>query len=234
MSSVAAEETPGTDLDKELEEVLDEFGDSPEADTVETSCEEPASLEVAKPLPQESERAAVSLRVLPMHLAATKRTRGRPRRVENVPSPNDLTYHAQISEAKSRFVDEDRVVAAARNRSEAAHMLHLIKEQIACEAAAIHFQRMENEKLGKDTAQTSTRRIDALTKIAGIELEIKKLGADLIDLRGERFQRVFKLWIETIRQVAAETLPPELIDLFFNRLSTEMDGWEDKAMDNVR
>ncbi len=232
MSSAVAEETPATDLDKELEEVLDEFGDSSDADPVGMPNNESASTEVAKPVLQETERATGSLRVLPMHLVATKRSRGRPRKIET--SPNDLAYHAQMIEEKSRFIDEDRVVAAARSRSEAAHMLHLIKEQIACEAAAIHFQRIENEKYGRDTAQTSTRRIDALTKIAGIELEIKKLGADLIDLRGERFQRVFKLWIDIIRQVAAETLPPEQIDLFFNRLSTEMEGWEDKVTDNVR
>jgi hypothetical protein len=221
-----------SDLTRELEAVIDEFGGG--ISDTELDVEEELGFtesEDGRTGDSEKERVSIPLRLLPTQMST--KARGR-KLVSKLPVLRDSDYHLRASAAKSKFVDEDRVVTAARNRAESAQILHLIKEQIACEAAAIHFQRIENEKNGKDTAQTSSRRISALTNIAHIELEIKKLGADLIDLRGERFQKVFKLWIEIIRGVAAETLPPEQIDLFFNRLSTAMEGWEDTATDNAR
>lgn len=216
----------------ELEALVDEYAD---ADLDGIAAEDEAEGEGEdEPQGQEAQKTQGALRVLPLHLTSKRATRGRPREIKRIPKVKDLEYHAQMSAEKAQFIDQDPVVLAARGRADVAEVLRHIKEQIACEQAAIHFQRIENEKYGKDTAQMSTRRIDALTKIAHIELEIKKMGGDLIDLRGERFQRVFALWISIIKDVASETMPPELIDLFFNRLSTAMEGWEDRATDNIR
>lgn len=162
-----------------------------------------------------------------------KRGHGRPRKVESMPAAADLQYHAMIAEDKAHHVETDPLVQAAIRRSDPISMLHLLKLEVCKEASAIEFQRLENEKYGKDTSQISSRRIDALTKIANLELEIRKLGAGSIDLKNERFQRVFKYWIEKIQEVAANTLPPEQIDLFFNNLSTAMDGWEDYCAEMV-
>jgi hypothetical protein len=115
-----------------------------------------------------------------------------------------------------------------------ADLLRKLRSEIAKEAAALHFQRIENEKFGKDTSQTSTRRIDALTKIAHIELEIAKLGPSTIDVRSDKFQKVIKLFLDNIKEVASEILTPETLDLFFNTLGTKMDHWEDKAEEALR
>lgn len=195
----------------------------------------------------EGDKASNVLQMLPVHAAPTlggkgksgnalkvHRGPGRPRKVERMPTTSDLQYHAAMSEEKAKFIDTDAVVAASRGGADAAQMLKLIKAEVAKEAAALHFQRIENEKFGKDTSQTSTRRIDALTKIANIEMEIKKLGSEAIDLRHPKFQKVYGLWIEMMREVASETLTPELIDLFFNRFSTKIEGWEDRAAEEIR
>lgn len=160
--------------------------------------------------------------------------RGRPRKVERMPTPADLEYHAQASEEKAKFIESDPVVLAAQGKLDPVAVMKLLRTEIAREAAALHYQRIENEKYGKDTSQTSTRRIDALLKIANIEMEIKKIGTDAIDLHGERFQKVFALWVEMMRETAAELLTPEQIDLFFNRFSTKMEGWEDRASEVTR
>jgi len=187
-------------------------------------------------------------RLLPVHAAPTvggkskngttlKVTRqgGRPRKVERMPTTSDLEYHAEMSETKEEFIERDPVViAATKGKVEASLLLRVIRTEIAKEAAALHFQRVENEKFGKDTSQTSTRRIDALTKIANIELEIKKLGPSAIDPTSEDFQKIFAMWVEMVRDVAAETLSPEQVDLFFNRLGTKLDGWEDRVADAAR
>lgn len=175
--------------------------------------------------------------LLPVHAAPNTghrelkvtRQRGRPRKVERMPTTSDLEYHAAMSEEKAKFIAEDPVVKATRKGSDTLDILRTIRTEIAAESAALHFQRVENEKYGRDTAQVSSRRIEALNKIASIEFEIKKLGADMIDLHSERFQRVFLFWIETLKEVAKATLTPEQLDLFFNKLETTMEGWEDRA-----
>lgn len=183
----------------------------------------PADL-VAETKPDEAIRNLV-----PFHKVKSTGSRGRPRKIETAPAAEALLYHQQIAEEKARLINQDPIVRAAHERADALQVLHLLKLEIAKEGAAIQATRLEMEKFGKDTGQLSTRRIDALNKIAHIELEIKKLGVEMVDLRSERFQRVFALWIEMIQLVAEEVLDPEQAELFFNRLGTAMEGWEDRA-----
>jgi hypothetical protein len=196
---------------------------------------------------EQSEIAAVSnvVNLLPVHAAPytqgrpraegggdalkVQRRVGRPRKVERMPTTSDLEYHAQITEQKAKFVEADSVVQAAVAKADPMAMLAVIKTEVAKESAALHFQRIENEKYGKDTAQVSTRRIDALKKIADIELEIKKLGGSQIDVNGEQMQRVFKFFVETVRAILEENLSVEQLDLVFNRLQTEFEGWQEKV-----
>lgn len=195
----------------------------------------------------ESSRVGNVVQLLPVHAAPTvggkgkqghtykvTRAAGRPRRVERMPTTSDLEYHALMTEERGRFVDTDPVVRATQKNADPLDVLKIIKGEVAKESAALHFQRIENEKYGRDVAQVSTRRIDALKKIADIELEIKKLGADTLDIHSEKFQRVFKFWINTVREIAEQTMTPEQIDLFFNHLSTSMEGWEEKVAATLR
>jgi hypothetical protein len=175
--------------------------------------------------------------LLPTHLlpkTGTGRPVGRPRKVNPQPTVSDLDYHALMCEEKQKFIEVDPVVKALTGKVDSAFLLGTLRTEIAREAAALHFQRVENEKLGKDTSQTSTRRIDALTRIAHIELEIKKLAPDTLDVHGEKFQKVFALFISILKETAKETIPPEVIDLFFNRFATAMDGWEEQAANLTR
>jgi hypothetical protein len=208
--------------------------------------------EEVKPQERSSEQAAAGnvTQLLPVHAAPytqnrsraegggdplkVKRRVGRPRQVERMPTTSDLEYHAQMIEQKARFVDSDKVVQAAARNADPMSMLAVIKAEVARESAALHFQRIENEKFGKDTAQVSTRRIDALKKIADIELEIKKMGASTIDVNSEQMQRVFKFFVETVRAILEETLSSEQTDLVFNRLSTEFEGWQEKLGSVIR
>lgn len=193
--------------------------------------------EAAESAPQETPTMSNVRQLLPAHLAPktkTGRPVGRPRKVDPKPTMSDLEYHAQMSEEKLKFVEEDPVVRNLSGKTDSAALLTTLRMEIAKEAAALHFQRIENEKLGKDTAQNSTRRIDALTRIAHIELEIKKLAPDTLDVRGEKFQKVFKMFIDLLKETAQETIREQDIDLFFNRFATRMDGWEDRAADLVR
>ncbi len=200
------------------------------APEVETDEVDPAG-EPETP-PQENPVVDHVRRLMPTHLlpqTKTGRPVGRPRKINPAPTAGDLDYHAQMAEARQRFIAEDPVVKTLSGKPDSANLLTSLRMEIAKEAASLHFQRIEAEKYGKDTAQTSTRRIDALTRIAHIELEIKKLAPDSIDVRSEKFQKVFNMFIQILRECAQETMPPQTLDLFFNRFSTMMEGWEEKA-----
>ncbi len=198
--------------------------------------------------PEGSEASAVGnvVPLLPVHAAphaggkskgaALKVTRraGRQREVRRMPTTSDLEYHAQMAEAKAEFIDKDPVFAAIARHADSMDILATVRQAVAKEAAALHFQRIENEKYGKDTAQVSTRRIDALKKIADIELEIKKLGGANIDVHSEKMQRIFKFFVDTVRSTLEGNLSPEQIDLVFNRLSTEFEGWQEKLSEVLR
>ena len=151
----------------------------------------------------------------------------------NRPTSDDLKYYQATADERRDFIDNDPIVLGARGRDPLV-LLSVLKTEVAKEAAALAYQRILNEQMGKDISQVSSRRIDAIKKIADIEMEMRKIGFDQIDVYGEKFQKIFKPWIETIRDVAEHTLTPEQLDLFFNRLTTTMDGWEDKAAEIVR
>jgi hypothetical protein len=164
--------------------------------------------------------------------AAGKRTRT-PGSKFNRPTEEDMAYYEETAEERDKFIKEDTVVKSAADRDPLA-LLSTLKTEVARETAALAFQRKLNEMMGKDITQISGRRIDALKKIADIEMEMRKIGFDQVDVYGEKFQKVFKLWVDIIRDVAQDTLPPEQIDLFFNKLQSELDGWEEKAENLVR
>jgi len=175
--------------------------------------------------------------IVPIHAATAtapkKRGPGRPKKVTPKPGREDLEYHAEVALEREKFIDLDEVVKGCTDHKDALDRLRKVQQEMAREAATLQFTRLEQEKYGKDTAQISTRRINALRAIADIELEIKKLGSAVLDLKSEKVQKVFQLWIDFIRE-ATEALPSEQADLFFNKLENLMDGWEDKAADIIR
>jgi len=174
--------------------------------------------------------------VVPVHDATgpIKRGRGRPRVINPKPTVDDLAYHAEMQVRRAEFIDSDPIVSSIQGNRESAERLQKLQLEIAREAASLHFSRIDIEKYGKDSTQVSSRRIAALKDVASIELEIKKLGQASIDVRGERFQKVFRFLTEIFTEAASEVLDSEQMDLLFNRLGTKMDGWEDRVQDLVK
>jgi len=184
-----------------------------------------------------TERVKAVASVTPIHAAGgkrIKRPRGRPRKVASKPTQEALKYHKEMTEAQAKFVEEDELVKAAKGHSEPGVMLRNLHVRLLEIASALDFQAVENSKMGRDTAQIRSRQVTALREAANIEMELQKRGADVIDLKGEKFQKIFRLWITTLKDVVTEVVEPEKVDLLFNRLETEFANWEDRANDLVR
>ena len=131
---------------------------------------------------------------------------------------------------RDEFVASSDLVKAVEQRKDAADMLHNIKMELAKEAARLKFMQSESESRGDtDTSAISLRRIKTLREIVNIEASISRMGVNSIDLKGEKFQKIFVFFLQCIREAAVEILDPEQVDLLFNRIETRLEGWEERA-----
>lgn len=111
--------------------------------------------------------------------------------------------------------------------------LNRIKHQLAIEAARLEFDRDDRDRRGLDTTQLSSRIVTAWMKVSAIELNIQKSGVVVIDPNSEEMQRVHKMWVDVLREVMTGMVTEgiftaEVLDLFFNKFSLAMEGWEDR------
>jgi len=166
-----------------------------------------------------------------------KKGRGRPKKEYGAPSPTKAEFNQAVIEQQVAFVEKDEIVRAITQKKDSAATLHMLKERIARSAATLEFVRLEQQKRGqyhREVPQIITRQISALKEIANIELEIRKLGTDVLDLSNPRIQTVFKLLIDTFRDVMKDILEPAQFDLVWNKLESELEDWEEKADSLIR
>ncbi len=235
---MSGESKNDTSLDQAVEELLHSTEPDLDAtDPVQDASDPVAEASTAAPIPKGQMDLQVAA-VIPMHSipgVPAKRRPGRPKKVNTQPTPDDLAYHAEMQRQQVAYVDNDAIVRATKARKDTAETLHLCKERLAEVLAALEFRRIEDEKTGgKDSAQILSRQTAVLREIASIELRIRELGVQMIDLRSEPMQKVFSLLIGRVREVAIKVLPKAQLDLFFNRLETSVQGWEEEAEGMLR
>lgn len=211
----------GDDLDKKDQELLDELLNSTDNKPVQ-----PASQIVF--LAPSKPPVAVG------GLALSQRARVIPQQRQGLRSAHEeALYQEALDEERRQFIADDPVVQAAAGRDSLA-VLGAIKMQAAQEAASLAFAKSLLERQGKDATQTAVKHLDALKKIADIELEMRKIGVDQLDITGEKFQRVLKYFLGVVKTAAQQTMNSEQADLFFVKLTTEMEGWVDKVAEIIK
>lgn len=151
-----------------------------------------------------------------------------------LPTVDDLKYNAEMQAAEVRFIEEDEIVKAARNKSGAPEVFRLLLIQAAQNAASLTFQRIELQKRGEDTTQLISRHTKTLKEVAALQAELKELGQQTLDPRSEGFQKVFQLWVDNLQTVVQEILSPEQANLFFTKFTSLMENWEEQAESVLR
>lgn len=163
-----------------------------------------------------------------------RRRPGRPRAVEKRPTVDDLKYHQEIAQQRLQFLEEDSVVQSVRKKTEAPKTIHEIRVNLAREAADLEFLKLELSKRGRDTAQVISRRADVLLRLASLELEAMKADASTLDPWSEPMQKVFRLWVETLKNVVSEVLPRAEADAFYTTLGARLENWEKQVEEALR
>lgn len=199
-------------LDQEVEEMLGATGNEPAQDN------------------------KASAHVVQLHkMRDAHRGRGRPRKPDPMTADALVKYHAELARQQAAHIDNDPLVQATHTGKESAEMLRLVRQRLARIQAALEFRRIEDERVGgKESANILRLQTGTLRELAAIELKIKEMGVDTLDLRGEPMQKVFSLLVSRIQGVASDVLPKAQFDLFFNQLETALEGWEDEAESLLR
>jgi hypothetical protein len=143
---------------------------------------------------------------------AVRRARGRPRKVQTAPTVDEQEYHEEMRTRRNEFVEEDplRHVAAPEGSGDTAEILDAVLVGLAHEQASLLWERERAQDSGKPQAETiSSRRVDALTKLANLLVEREQLGSDGRELLPAVVSRVQKLFVNVVAGVAEEVLGAE-------------------------
>jgi hypothetical protein len=185
-------------------------------------------------LPEHSADPTSDLPLYPLHdlpgrerrRLAVIRGKGRPRAIAPAPTADQEEYHRRLAEEQDRAIETDRVVQVLGDPShvDAIEVLQVLVEQVAREVAALRFDRIRGAAKGQDIGQVASRIVDGYFKLARLLLERHHLGLDEFETRS--MAKIQAFWLETIAEVARESLPPASVSTFLERLKSLMEGWQ--------
>jgi hypothetical protein len=137
-----------------------------------------------------------------------KRRPGRPRVVRPQPAATEEHYIDAVNSARDGHVNADALVGVVRGQDDANNVLHQIMKALAVESASLAWEIRRGREAGTDVSQYSSRRIDALSKIAHVELGRRKLGMDdPLDPNHPRMTKVLNFFLVTVKDALETTLP---------------------------
>jgi hypothetical protein len=76
--------------------------------------------------------------------------------------------------------------------------------------------------------------VDTLKKLGDLELKLRELSNEAVNLSSEQMLKLFTIWISKIQEVASAVLSPELTDIFMSRLANAMETFEIDAANQLR
>jgi len=129
-------------------------------------------------------------------------------------------------------IEEDYIYRTVKEDENPDTILKSIMEGFAEEQFALRTYRRQQQQKGKSIIDVSGKRGQILKFMSETIIDRKALTGptDELNIRGVKFKEVFKLFLDTIANTIEEVkVPSEYRDLFFQRLSKNLEGWEDKA-----
>lgn len=125
------------------------------------------------------------------------------------------TYHDE----ESRFVDGDHLFRAAQSGPDL-ESLYMAREELAREAASLHFARLHAVPGSREMGRLATRRIAALREIAFLTVAIARV--DTASPAPERLARIMGNLVKVVDEAAAGVLSPEAEAKFTKELRARL------------
>ncbi|MGA3122617.1 MAG: hypothetical protein ABSF69_17770 [Polyangiaceae bacterium] len=151
------------------------------------------------------------------------RGRGRPRTIE-VPVADADDYQLAIDEERQRWIEADPGVRAVRDGADPAAVVDTAAVAISEEIASLKWERAKADRAGKDTTGLIHRRVEALAKLATIQLARAKLGLHE-PTDGARLKIVVDCFVAEVRSVLDAVLDRETAQRLGDQLDAELRAW---------
>lgn len=131
-------------------------------------------------------------------------------------------------------VEHDVVLTSVKDDDTPEKVLKAVIYGLAEEQSSLRELRQVKRNEKKDTSNISLKRGQLLKFMSETLLQKQALSGNAnageMDLRGPRFRTVFKMFLQTISDTFDEIkIPPEYKEMFFQKLTTNMEGWEERA-----
>jgi hypothetical protein len=150
------------------------------------------------------------------------------RKPETAPAPLEDTVVVPAQEAEG-----DVVLQAVEREDPANEVLKSVLYGLAEEQSSLRSLRKKKEGEQKDSSHISMKRGMLLKYMSETLLQRQALVGNApseIDFRSTKFREVFRMFLQTIADTIDEVrIPPEHKELFFLKLTKNLEGWEDKA-----
>jgi len=157
-----------------------------------------------------------------------------------VERPEDLTP-AILSETVTPPIEQpdDQILVTIREDEVPDNVLKAVLWGLAEEQASLKNLRQKREKDGKDTSNISIKRGTLLKYMSETLIQKQALGGSMgqgeLDLRGPKFREVFKMFLQIISDTFDEVkIPVEYREMFFHALSSNLEGWEERAEKTIK
>lgn len=154
----------------------------------------------------------------------------------NVPTAEIIDQQALDEDIRRRikYVNGQEIVTTIKKNASTAETIDVLLLEIAEELSHIKYERRKASKEGKSTLNHTISRINSLKNLAELLLKRKEAAlAERLDLKSERFQKVFQVWMEFFYDAMEKCgIEERIIDLVFQQMKADMKDWE-KKMDTV-
>jgi len=150
-----------------------------------------------------------------------RRRKGRPRRVETAPTVDEEAYLAAVTAAAAAAEAHDEPLQATRNGG-AGHVVDAAIRAVAVETAALAWDRRKAQAAGSDAGRVSSRRTNALMRLADLVLVREQLRRESQDLDPELLDRAAALFAAQVEDVIREVVDAPVADRFIAALRDRM------------
>lgn len=164
-----------------------------------------------------------------------KRGRGRPRKVELLPS-NEVV--AEVQKKKIERLEGDDLTKQIEDNPNSLQVLDILMRDLSQEAASLDFERTEAERKGKDTSMLSSKKVTALKEVGNIFFKKRDSVIDqAFDFESERFGKLMDFILKQVFEAAEDAdMSGEQRSIFFDNIGERFESgtWEKKAMDFIK
>lgn len=152
--------------------------------------------------------------------------------VGSVPQGELMDPRAIAMELQERreYVDGQSLVIISKEGAPTASTIDAILVEIAEEMAHLKWERRNLAKKGKSTAQLTIARVTGLKQLTDILIKRKETSLnERISMKDPRIQKLLEMFMEMFYSACEKcSVSPEVIDLIFSQIKTDMVDWETK------